>query len=169
MKLGNIDLPDAYVVPVLLVGIWTAVLKVLAARSGWQRLAQRYGARTGFDGRLHRFQSASMSGVNFNNCLDMGASPRGLYLSPFLLFRFFQKPLLIPWQEICAMPAAQWFFKGYELTFRSFPGVTMRLPAATLDAMLDALRKRGFDPKILQPPPPVPREAGEADPGAGNP
>ena len=38
--------------------------------------------------------------TNYNGCLTVGASPAGLYLHPFVLFRFRHPALFIPWHEI---------------------------------------------------------------------
>jgi len=38
--------------------------------------------------------------VSYNNCVTIGVTDAGLYLAPFLLFRFLHPPLLIPWRDI---------------------------------------------------------------------
>ncbi len=116
-------------VPLVFVIAWCAVAKVMAASSGWERLATRFELSSEFTGKRYRFQSGVLTGLRFNNALEIGVSPRGLYLSQFILFRIFHKPLLIPWSEIRATAVPRLWMPGYRMTFRSLPGVWLDVSA----------------------------------------
>ncbi len=87
-----------------------------------------------------------MNQVNFGSCLDMGVNDAGLYLVPMIIFRLFHKPLLIPWREIQVEPFKWFFSRGYRLTFRSVPGVSLEIHGATFDKMMEYLKAQtGFE------------------------
>ena len=113
------------VFPFFFVGMWFLVSKMLYGMSGWAELAERFHFPGPFVGTCYPFQSARLKKVNYNSCLTMGMNHSGLYLVPFILFRAFHKPLLIPWSEIAAEPFKKFLFKGYRLTFGSFPDITL--------------------------------------------
>jgi hypothetical protein len=108
--------------PVLFVIIWVIVGKVISIASGWKALAEKYPVRTPFSGERHKFQSARMRrGMNFNNCLTIGANHMGLYLSVFVLFRIGHEPIFIPWSEISASVEKGRFANYIKLSFLRSP------------------------------------------------
>jgi hypothetical protein len=82
--------------------ILTGILPFLVAQmSGWAALGRRFRAAAAFPGETWGLQSARMRwGINYNNCLIVGADPTGLYLCMMFIFRLGMPPLLLPWQEI---------------------------------------------------------------------
>ena len=131
----------AVVFPFLFVGMWCLILRFLSSASGWSRLATRFHLQGSFDGKRHHFQSANMNGVNFKSALVIGARPNGLYLAPVMFFRLFHPPLVIPWSEIHAEPVKKWWYTGYRLTFRSFPGIHLTLNDRTFDKIVAHLKE----------------------------
>jgi hypothetical protein len=129
-----------FVFPVFFVAMWVFVLKVMSVMSGWDRLAKAYHHPGAFDGKLYRFQSGKFGIVNFNGCLTIGANEKGLYLVPFIVFRPFHRPLLIPWREIEAEPFKILFWRAYRLTIRSHPGRKIQLSARTFDKIVEYLK-----------------------------
>lgn len=68
---------------------------------GWGAPAERFCCEESFTGQIWSFQSGRFRWwASYNNCLTLGADPRGLYLGVFPLFRVGHPPLLIPWSEL---------------------------------------------------------------------
>jgi hypothetical protein len=91
------------VVPLILVtftGLWLFVITILSYISGWAALAKRYPYGNDFEGQTWKWQSGTMRGTNFNSCLTIGSSARGLYLGLIAPLRFRNPALLVPWNEI---------------------------------------------------------------------
>ena len=128
------------VFPFFFVGGWCIVSWRLSVMSGWTRLAERFHYPDKFQGRRFHSQTAKLGRVSYGYSLEMGASEQGLYLVPMLLFRLFHKPLLIPWDELRAEPFKALFFKGYRLTFRTFPGITLDMPNRTFGRIAEFLK-----------------------------
>ena len=143
--MNRLELILPFALAFLFVGIWCLVGRVMSLMSGWTELAKRFHFPGRFQGKYYRFQSAWLKSVNFRGSLEMGMNDRGLYLVPMILFRLFHKPLLIPWAEIQAEPFRKFLFKGYCLTFRSFPGITMKINSRTFEEMKEHLNEtEGF-------------------------
>jgi len=122
-----------YIFPFYFVALWVAVSYTLSKKSGWSRLTEKYQFSQKFEGQYFRFQSAKMNKINFNSALEIGVNDSGMYLVPMILLRLFHKPILIPWNEIQAEPLKRFLFKGYRLTFRSFPSIKMEISDRTFD------------------------------------
>lgn len=129
-----------FVFPFFFVGMWCLTLRILSFMSGWTRLAGRFQSTETFRGQYYRFQSGRLNQVNFRSALEMGVNKRGLFLVPMILFRVFHKPLLIPWSDIKAEPFKRFMFRGYRLTFRSFPGISLEVYARTFEKMVTYLK-----------------------------
>jgi hypothetical protein len=126
--------------PVFFITLWCFIIWIFSHTSGWRKLAARFHESHAFEGTLVRFQSARLNLVNFNNVLHLGLHQRGMYLVPMILFRPFHKPLFIPWEEIVAEPNKRFLFRGYQLHFRSVPGVRLELYQTTFQMITDYLK-----------------------------
>lgn len=122
-----------YIFPLYFLAIWIGVCYFLSKQSGWVRLSEKYHFPLLFEGKYYRFQSARLNKVNFANSLEIGVNHNGMYLIPMILFRLFHKPILIPWNEIQAEPFKRFLFRGYRLTFQSFPNTKMEITDRTFD------------------------------------
>jgi hypothetical protein len=80
--------------------IYLAITTFLSTASGWKRLSSTYEALTMPQGITARFGSGSFNKINYNNCLILSTSRKGLYIEMFPLVRFSHPSLLIPWSEI---------------------------------------------------------------------
>jgi hypothetical protein len=89
----------AYVFPFFFVGMFILVLFILSRR-GWIDLASHFGYSDYFSGDRIGLTSASINGVNYNNCLLVKVNEQGIYFKPVFVFRLFHKPILVPWSEI---------------------------------------------------------------------
>ena len=108
-----------YAVPVVFVGMWLLVTAMLGLMSGWFNLQQWY-PDDGSEEPLLRlcWQSGMMGmGVRLNNCLTLSAKPSGLSIRMTRIFALFQRPLLIPWNEITAEPSQMFFMPMVKLSF----------------------------------------------------
>jgi hypothetical protein len=84
-----------------IVVIWVVVLLVISRLGGWALLAEQYRCLEPFSGPCWNFQCGQFRWfASYNNCLTVGADPRGLFLRIFPLFRVAHPPLFIPWREI---------------------------------------------------------------------
>jgi hypothetical protein len=69
--------------------------------TGWHALAERFSLQGDFPREEWHYRSAVMrNGTHYNNCLTVGASPVGLYLSILWPFRIQHPNLFIPWNQI---------------------------------------------------------------------
>ena len=57
-------------------------------------------------------------GMGYNNAVSIGASPRGLFLSPFLFFRPGHPPLFVRWGEVTVAHKKILGFQRIELRFQ---------------------------------------------------
>jgi hypothetical protein len=127
--------------PFYFITLWCFILWIISLSGGWRKLADRYTMPGDFQGQILRFQSARLNWSNYSNILRIGLSEHGLYLSPMALFRPFHPPLFIPWEEIEAEPFQRAMWRGYQLRFRTVPGVTMELFQGTFQHILDFLER----------------------------
>ncbi|TWU27913.1 hypothetical protein Poly41_70530 [Novipirellula artificiosorum] len=79
--------------------MWCDISLLIAFLSGWSRLAERYRYDARIECEFFSFQSGKMGGVDFNSCLILGVSERGLLMSMLLPFRIGHPQLLIPWSD----------------------------------------------------------------------
>jgi len=104
--LAHIWFPLA-ILPIAILGVPVLIAKL----SGWSDLSQRFRATQPFQGKLWPWKSARLrAGMNYNNCLTIGANPAGLYFAVRLLPRFSHPPLLIPWPEVSVLSEKTVFF-----------------------------------------------------------
>lgn len=129
-----------FIFPIFFISLWTLILGIFSYISGWRRLAERFHQPGDFQGEFLRYQSARMNLVNYNGVLNLGLSPAGLYLVPMVLFRTFHKPILIPWENIVAEPFKRVLYRGYQLQFRSVPGVRLDLYQHTFERLIGYLQ-----------------------------
>jgi hypothetical protein len=84
-----------------LVGASALSAAFVSRMSGWHELARRFALQSDFPSETFRFKSARMRrGINYNNCLTIGASPMGLTIAMPWLFRMGHPSLFVPWNEI---------------------------------------------------------------------
>jgi hypothetical protein len=70
------------------------------SKKGWSDLQERFRYDGDFQGENIGLISASINGMNYQNCLILKFDQEGFYLRPLLIFRIFQKPVFIPWKEV---------------------------------------------------------------------
>ena len=96
------------------IGIFIAILAVnlflFLKLSGWDKLARKYGYHQKFQGKIFRMTTAYIGALRYRNCISVGVSPQGLYLSPFVLFRLGHPPIFVPWGEVSHFEEKQGVF-----------------------------------------------------------
>jgi len=91
----------ALFVAVSLAGASVFSLVMVSRLGGWASLAEQYRSQEPFSGPCWNFQCGQFRWfASYNNCLTIGADPRGLFLWVFPLIRIAHPPLFIPWREI---------------------------------------------------------------------
>jgi hypothetical protein len=83
--------------PLYFAALWCGIIFLLSRVGGWHRLAQSFQATSQPTGRKFSMASASLGGTNYNNCLTTVVANEGFFMQPWLPFRMFHPPLLIPW------------------------------------------------------------------------
>ena len=100
--------------PVFFIALWLSIVAVISYVGGWASLSTVFRAQFPFEGPSWGFQRGQMRfGTGYNGCLTVGASPQGLYLAVFPLFRFMHPPLLIPWNQIKVRRGKSWLLGEY--------------------------------------------------------
>lgn len=83
------------------IGSWLFAAAFVSRLSGWHELAGRFELQGEFPSERFCWKSARMkNGMNYNNCLIIGASPTGFSIVMPWLFRIGHPALFIPWNEI---------------------------------------------------------------------
>jgi hypothetical protein len=96
-----IDQHLTVILPVFCASLWAAHLYHLALVGGWRLLAKRFRMEATYRGKQWSGESVTMGDVaRYRGCLTVGADPSGLFLRPFIFFRFGHAPLFVPWAEI---------------------------------------------------------------------
>ncbi len=80
---------------------WIAVVYAVAFFSGWSALAQRFPATSPATGQTFGWTSAKLSMFsNYNRCLKVTVSARGIDVVPQIFFRIGHDPIFIPWSKV---------------------------------------------------------------------
>jgi hypothetical protein len=89
--------------PFFFIGMWLAVTMLLGLFSGWFTLQNRYPNNDEPALLTLRSQSGMMGKrVGMNGILTLSACPSGLRVGIWRMFGLFQRPFLVPWDEITA-------------------------------------------------------------------
>ena len=101
--------PEAvfFLFPLVFPVFWCVVCLLLSVVGGWKSLAESYGTDLSPRGTAFLWQSGAVGLVAYRNCLNIHATPDGLFLSVAWLFRVGHRPLFIPWRAIHNVEARQ--------------------------------------------------------------
>jgi len=104
--------------PLFFVGLWLIVTTLLGILSGWWRLQARYPRGQESPILTLRQRSGIMGvGVSMSGILSLAACPSGLQIGIWRIFGPFQRPFLVPWNEIRAEPVQRFFQPMAKLSF----------------------------------------------------
>lgn len=135
---------DTVGIAILLVASIVFVPQLIAKMSGWKLLAQRFRYDAPFVGTVWKMQCAQFHyGMNYNNCLTVGASNEGMYLAMLPLVSFGHAPLLIPWSEITEQGKDTLFGPVFVLTLGRAEQVTMKINSK-LALKIEEAKKENF-------------------------
>ncbi|TWT78757.1 hypothetical protein CA13_01540 [Planctomycetes bacterium CA13] len=124
------------VVVIMLPLMWCGISFLLTFLSGWAKLAERYPDRTLPDCKAFYCQSGNIGGVNYNSCLTLCVSQRGLGLSVMIPFRIGHPTLWIPWSDFHDVQETRTPIVGFRsmtATLGTPPTVKVKLPAWLID------------------------------------
>lgn len=83
--------------PVFFVSLWLFVCFVISF-AGWRTLSLHFRAASRPDGQNFPMQGAEIGMAQYNGCLSLVVAENGLWMRPWLPFRAFHPPLLLPWR-----------------------------------------------------------------------
>jgi hypothetical protein len=93
--------------------LWTCILFLLSAASGWRRLAKTFRAKKPVQGDSFTWQIGRFRLVNYNGILNITVDREGLYLSVVKIFSPFHPELFIPWEAVKDVSITSIFFTKY--------------------------------------------------------
>lgn len=139
---------------IFLISMLTAgvtVLLILYYSSGWFRLRKFYSTARKEPAGVRSFQSAQIcSPYNFDgffgpfrNCLKIGYSESGLYVTEMFPFNYIFRPVEVPWEDL--------FLSRFELNkiaVSKVPEFTVVLSAKMFDVLLGSGFSRNTDTMI---------------------
>lgn len=111
-----------FVFPFFFVGMWLMVTTILSRMSGLKALEARFPDRD--DDVLAKFDMVSGimgADVNYNGCLTLGVCRSGLRVNVWRILAPFDRPFLVPWEEIRVEHGTMLFMKRVTLHFGSPP------------------------------------------------
>ncbi len=118
--------------PVAFVALWVLVLFIIARASGWSTLADWYRGDPPSDaetrGAHWMVMGRNWFRPSYRNIISLAASPAGLGIRPFVLFRLFQPALFIPRADMQTAIARKFFFTVYEIRFTRAVEISALLP-----------------------------------------
>lgn len=122
------------------VGFWCLITWILSLISGWSALSKQFRLVGPFDGVSDGMQSGRMRwGVNYGNCLRLGANGQGLYLATLFLFRPGHPPLLIPWSQIRITEKQHWLLgKCVTVTLGRESGIPLQIRGTTAELLRES-------------------------------
>jgi len=129
-----------YWFPFVFVGGWLLVTR-LASWTGWSRFAARYPAPARPPGESFNVNSARFGfWSSYNNAVNCIPTKWGLYLYPFILFRPWHAPFLVPWSSVVSLDRRKPFLFEYLcVDIQDEAGrIRLRMPVKAEDAMRSA-------------------------------
>ncbi|MCB1323719.1 MAG: hypothetical protein H7A21_20070 [Spirochaetales bacterium] len=126
--------------PLFFVCMWCGVLLLLSFVGGWHFLAGHFAATGQPPSDIQHMLGGMIGLVSYRGVLSVSASPRGLYLATFVLFRPGHPALLIPRHVISDIQDSF----GLLVKLKKFKvqkdgrSVTIRLPAPIVDKLDNA-------------------------------
>lgn len=125
--------------------VWILVAKIIAVTGGWPKLAEKYATTSHGEGEFFRTASARFGRewfpARYNRCLVIAIGSRGIFMNPWLPFRFFHKPLFLPWRVIMKMEDEKFLgIPQAKMTIDGFDG-TVCLYGRTATAALSGFAK----------------------------
>lgn len=78
--------------------MWALTIFVLS-RISWAKLANEFAYLQDFEGKRLGFISPRINKISYRNAMVLFCNEEGIYLKPFLMFRLFHQPILIPYHR----------------------------------------------------------------------
>jgi len=135
--MGNIN--PAFFGILSIVAVSVVTFYFISHVGGWASLADTYRITEPFSGRKWKFQCGQLRyWTQYNNCLIVGADPRGLYLSILWPLRIAHPPLFIPWRDISRSSGKFLWAKYVELRLGREGAIPFRISYPLAQKLEDA-------------------------------
>lgn len=95
--------------PIFFVSLWVFVCFVISL-AGWRTLSRHFRAQLKPNGQNFPMQGAEIGLAQYNGCLSLVIAENGLWMRPWLPFRAFHPPLLLPWRAFGAAKVEKRFW-----------------------------------------------------------
>lgn len=108
-----------FVFPVAFAALWLAITWFIGWSSGWHDLMRRYPDRPSTARTAFSWRSGYMGRTNaqFRSVLTLSVRNDGLRVSLLWPFALFNKPFVVPWDQITVEKKEWMFFNGAQLSF----------------------------------------------------
>jgi hypothetical protein len=104
-------------------GLYFLITRLFVSLSGINRLAAAYPAPAAPAGEILRRRTIQIGAVRWRNCVDIAATPEGLYLHVRQFATRFA-PLLIPWSELKAAGETWYYWQRAKRLSVGSPAIT---------------------------------------------
>lgn len=123
----------------LCVAGWIILMVLIAAATGWRRLAEFYRADYSFSGKKFLFQTASLrAGMGYNGALTIGVNSEGMHVSVIFPFRFGHPPLFFSWGDVSSTAKRVWRIDTVVLQFSRCPSIPFGISKRLADKLAQA-------------------------------
>jgi hypothetical protein len=124
-----------WLLPPFFVCVWLGLCSTLAWLGGWRALGELYPAADKPKGKHFGMQHVRCGLVEYNACVTIGVTSRGLYLAVWPLFRIGHPPLLLPWSSLHVLEIHETWWSAYVYVAVDSPPVArLRLPLKVVEA-----------------------------------
>lgn len=122
---------------------WSGIVLLIGQLSGWTSLGTQFRARTPVAGQ--QVTGMRVGWASYNNVARVEATPEGLGIDVFVLFRPGHPPLRLPWSEVRFDGRHQFLFLK-QVHLRLGPQrVRLILPASSWDSIAAEARRGGVE------------------------
>jgi hypothetical protein len=116
------------------VGVWLTLCFTLSWLGGWRALGELYPAGDEPEGQRFGMQNIRCGWIEYNACVTIVVTPRGLYLAVWPLFRSSHPPLLLPWSSLHVLEIHETWWAAYAYVAVDNPPVArLRLPLKVVE------------------------------------
>jgi hypothetical protein len=134
--------------PIAFAALWLGITWFIGWVSGWHDLARRYPDRAGAVTVYFSWRSGYMGRLNsqYRAVLTLGVHSNGLRVSLLWPFALFNKPFLVPWDNISVEKTEFMFFTGAKLSFGRPVVGTLTIDRSLWDAIVKAAPRGAIRP-----------------------
>lgn len=128
----------ALAAPVGFAAFWLLVTAMIGSLAGWYKMQRRYPPPQEPALAVLRYQSGWMGPARLRNVLTLSAHRSGISVGIARLLGPFQKPFLVPWEEIAAEPLSSFVVSWTQLRLGKPTVTTLTIKTAAWRDLLEA-------------------------------